>query len=24
LVAVASVGKLHWKFWGEIHRNHGW
>jgi hypothetical protein len=23
LVAVASVGKLHWKFWGEILRNHG-
>jgi hypothetical protein len=23
LVAVASVGKLHWKFWGEKLRNHG-
>jgi hypothetical protein len=24
LGAVASVGKLHWKLWGEIHRNPGW
>jgi hypothetical protein len=24
LVAVASGGKLHWKLWGEVHRNHGW
>jgi hypothetical protein len=24
LVAVSSGGELHWKLWGEVHRNHGW